>query len=330
MKKQRIGEAQLNMIKNAQNIAIFAHKNPDWDAYGSSLAMRKILENMWKNAKVFLPDVSDVYSFLPDYEKISTTFDYSDERDLLIILDSSTFDRIDKNYFENPDYFLEKYPEKTLIIDHHISWNNPFTIQKENILQYHWYSSTCELIFDLFYSDLKKYFDSEIATYLFLGVYTDTWGFKYGEHPENSFNVAGELMKLWADKNKIIYDYVQARGLNEVKFAAYLIDRVQKYNTILYSFYAQEDLDTFEIDSERASLWLNILQTVKWDWILLVVRYIDWVLKFSMRSRGDLSVGAIADAMWGGGHKNAAGFAVKIWDVKNYHEEIKKILEKIS
>ncbi len=333
MQIQKFTDKQKALIENAQNVALFAHQNPDGDAYGSSLGLQKILQNMGKQADVFLPDVSDVYSFLPWYENIKTAFDYA-EYDLLIILDCSTFDRLGKNYFDNPECFSKTYYDKTLVFDHHISGHNTFEINPEHIVQCHWYASTCELIYDVFSPEFMQYFDAESATCLLLGVYTDTGGFKYGESAENSFSVAWHLVKLWADRNLIVNEYMQGRKLEEVQFAAWLIDNVKVYARdglkIMYTHYCAEDLKKFAIDTERATLGLNILQTVKWDGITMVVRYIDEKLKFSMRSRWDLNVGAIADSMWGGGHKNAAGFSVKIWNVEKYEEKIEEVLEKIT
>lgn len=323
-----LNKNHLEHIVNAEHIAIFAHQNPDGDAYGSSLAMKRLLENMGKKVSVFLPDTSDVYHFLPWYEQIQTSFDYG-EYDLLMIFDCSTFDRLGKIYFENPEYFSIYYYDTTLVIDHHIVWSTPFALKWENILQYHWYSSTCELVYDLFFEHLGEYFDAEVATCLLLGIYTDTGKFKYWENPEHSFRIASALMKLWADRDMIVSEYLQGRKLEEIKFAAYLIDRVQTIWNIMYTYYSEEDLEQFGIDTERATLGLNILQTVKSNGITVVVRYVDGVLKFSMRSRGDLNVWEIASKRGGGWHKNAAGFPLKVWNITNYEQKIHNVLEEM-
>ncbi len=120
-------------------------------------------------------------------------------------------------------------------------------------------------------------------------MYTDTGGFKYGESAENSFHVAGNLVRLGADRELIVNEYMQGRKLEEIKFAAWLIDQVKVYTRgdmrVVYTHYCTEDLERFGIDTERATLGLNILQTVKFDGITMTVRYIDGKLKFSMRSR---------------------------------------------
>ncbi len=322
---------QLNLIEQAQSIALFAHQNPDGDAYWSSLALQKILENMGKSAQVFLPDVSDVYAFLPGFNRIQTDFDATaNTYDLYIILDCSTFDRLGKIYTQNTEYFTQIAQDKILVFDHHIPGSNAFVINSEHVIQCPWYASTCELVYDVFSPLYKTYFDKDSATALLLGVYTDTGGFKYGESPENSFRIAGELSAIGADRSLIVYEYMQARGLHDVQFAAYLIDRAKEYNTILYSSYSQKDLDLFGIDVERSTLGLNILQTVKWEGIILVVRYIDGKLKFSMRSRWELNVWAIANSMWWGWHKNAAGFSLNIWEVENYEEKVEEVLKSIE
>ena len=57
-------------IKNAENIVVMAHEQPDGDAIGSSLAMCLVLKNMGKNVQVLLKKVPENFKFLPGFDEI--------------------------------------------------------------------------------------------------------------------------------------------------------------------------------------------------------------------------------------------------------------------
>jgi nanoRNase/pAp phosphatase (c-di-AMP/oligoRNAs hydrolase) len=71
---------------------------------------------MGKKSQIFLTDKNKSFSFLPDFDSIKTEFDY-DDYDLIIVNDSSTIDRLDYFYKDNPKYFNNK---DFLVLDHHI------------------------------------------------------------------------------------------------------------------------------------------------------------------------------------------------------------------
>jgi len=75
-------------IREAKNILVLTHQNPDGDALGSILALELFLESIGKKTLAVCNDVApDVFSFLPNVSKIAQNF--SGARDFIISLDTS-------------------------------------------------------------------------------------------------------------------------------------------------------------------------------------------------------------------------------------------------
>ena len=110
------------LFKKYTKIVIVSHKNPDLDAYASSVGLYKILENEKKEVYIFL-DLEEKYNSPVEdsielFENITyinknNYKDYVDDNTLWVILDTHCEDRL---YYAD---FL-KNTKNVAIIDHHI------------------------------------------------------------------------------------------------------------------------------------------------------------------------------------------------------------------
>ena len=94
-------------IKNAENIVVMAHEQPDGDAIGSSLAMCLVLKNMGKNVCYVLDedDYPETFNYLPGKELITSNPDI-EKFDLAICMDCPNIKRVSANfrkYFEEAE-----------------------------------------------------------------------------------------------------------------------------------------------------------------------------------------------------------------------------------
>ncbi len=315
----------IQRLQDAKKIAIFGHVSPDGDAVWSSLAMDWILKNMWKESQVFLISKPTAFEFLPWYRSIKTVFDYADY-DTIIIVDSSTIDRLDIFYKENPSYFENK---EIIVIDHHIAASKGFGIDVDLMLQDSSYSSTCGHIYDLLSEDLRKYFDKDIATNLFFGIYTDTGWFVHENDSERVFDACSKLFEMWADKSLVIDKFVKSKCIWEIRLLWEMINRMKSQEGILYTYYDQDELWNFWVDREISKVWYSTLSKIDWPKALVIAKK-DWnKIRFGMRSKWKYDVQKVADALWWWGHKYAAGFSIDLQEGEDYLEIIKDIVKKI-
>ncbi|MDO5022131.1 MAG: DHH family phosphoesterase, partial [Eubacteriales bacterium] len=85
----------LNAIKEAKNIAVVTHKQPDADAIGSMLAICRILESLGKKANAYCQDPLPEYvKHLHNADRVLSPSEYKNDADLVISVDASDKDRL--------------------------------------------------------------------------------------------------------------------------------------------------------------------------------------------------------------------------------------------
>lgn len=310
-----------NIIDSAQKIAIFCHENPDGDALWSMLWLGSLLEKLGKNVSYFSPDkASKIFSFLKWFDKIKSSFDYW-FYNLLIFVDFSEYSRINKIYSNKEKYFKEN---NILVFDHHKITDHP---QNWQMISDTSATSTCEIILENTIDIREKYYDSDIATYLYLWLTTDSGNFRYDNNHERIFKNALDLIKLWADKKLITDNLINNKSMETIRFLKVFLERLEENWDILYSYYDSDELDNFNVDNEQASYGLTLIQEIKWPRVIMTIRK-EWnVVKWSLRSK-NTNVEKIAQQFGGGWHMYAAGFSIEI---KNSFEETKNtIIQKIN
>ena len=195
----------LATIKNAKRILLHFHPNPDPDSVGSALGMYHALRGLGKEVTVIKGDspLPEYLSFLPGYE-IITPKNYLEidptEFDLFLMLDISQPNRVTA-------LGEIKFPPtlKTILIDHHISAE---LFAELNLITPE-YPATAQILYDLFHEWGIK-LTSTIAPCLFMGIYSDTGGFKYQGTTKDTFLAVATLAELapisrrWCFRWKII------------------------------------------------------------------------------------------------------------------------------
>ena len=218
-KIEKISQKELEKFKNfidkAKTIAISAHINPDGDALGSALGLRKSLELYGKKADVIkISQVDDYLKFLPQIENYKEPS--QKEYDLFIIVDCSEFDRIDKAIE------ICKKSKKVIVIDHHEGGS----IKTDLNIIHSDSPASCELVYEII-KRLNLPMDKEIATLLYAGLVTDTGRFLYSNISELTFYTAADLYKIGADFEMIYKNLYQNKEISKLQFENHLLNKVE-------------------------------------------------------------------------------------------------------
>ena len=150
----------------------------------------------------------------------------------------------------------------------------------------------------------------DIATHLYLAVLTDTGSFHFSHLTPWTYEVARRAVEAGADPQWIARTHYDSSSLARVRmFGAVLNDMViqneGKVALLAITRKAMSDLGGTSDDLEGL---INFPLTVKEIQAVAFFKEAgdhDW--RVSMRSKGEVNVGAIARHFGGGGHKNAAG-----------------------
>lgn len=311
-------------VNKSEKILLINHIKMDADAFWSLWALFLILEKIWKNVKAINDfETPEDFDFLLKKEIINKNLDLKDfSPDLIISLDAASESQLWESFEKNKDIFKKA---NFVVIDHHKtnSWFWDLNIIYPN------YSSTCELLFDIFQKNgYKKYLDKKISTLLIAWIHTDTNIFYNQNTTENTLKVASKLVKLWADFRSPIYNFFHKISLKRLKLFWKAIWNLQKTKNekLLLTFLENNDFKQTNATFEDTTGIINKLSNIEENEAICLIYEIENGTKVSFRSKNIDVWSFCASFENGWGHKNAAWFTLK----ENLEETKKIILEKFD
>ncbi|HQC54177.1 MAG TPA: bifunctional oligoribonuclease/PAP phosphatase NrnA [Clostridia bacterium] len=309
-------------IQPAEKIAIFMHINPDADCFGSSLAMHKYLNNLGKNASVFLEPGNVIrknLEYFPNANVVQDSYNSKDIYDLGICLDCATIDRMGK---KSTNMFINNCDEK-LWIDHHEYTDKP---PKNDSIIDSKAGATAQILFEIFeYYDSSK-IDKEIAACLYGAIAADTGIFSFSSTTAETLTVASKLLKYNINGPEISMKVYKERTVGEFRLMASVLNNAKFYfnNKLGIITFKQND---FEITNTNISSTEGIINSIiEIEGVLLAVAIAEEnnqdAFKISVRSKHNINANEFARYFGGGGHKHASGCKIN----KPYDQVISNIL----
>jgi bifunctional oligoribonuclease and PAP phosphatase NrnA len=292
-------------IKESEHILLFAHSRPDGDTTGSVLALREYIISLGKNVDIacfdsfpeYLKNIAAVEFLSP--EKIDLT-----RYNLVIAADS-----VERGFQKVKDDFQEN--QVIALIDHHPD----ITIRADiNIIDAA-YSSVCEIIYNFFEASEIK-ITREMATYLLLGILSDTGMFQHSNTTPRVLGIASALMKAGAPMAKIVQTSFANKNIATLRLwgKAFEKARINPTSGMIASVLTKKDLDECAASTDDIARVSEILNTVPGTkFALILSERGDGIVKGSLRSEDykGVDVSAIAAQFGGGGHRLASGFEIK-------------------
>jgi len=293
------------VIKESDQILLFAHSRPDGDTTGSCLALKEYLRNLGKSADIACLDP------FPEYLRplSAENFLHPDKLELekynLII----AADSVERGFHKTLSHYKEN--QVIALLDHHPD----ITMQKDiNVIDAE-YSSVCEIVYDFFEFN-KIEITRLMATFLMLGILGDTGSFQHSNTTPRVMEIASALLKKGAPLSKIIETAFANKNISTLKLWGKAFERakINPANGMIISVLTQEDLDDCEAGTEDIAQVASILNTVPdTKFALILSERGDGIVKGSLRSEEykGIDVSKIAARFGGGGHKLASGFEIK-------------------
>ena len=301
------------LIKKNDIITLYGHINPDCDCYGSSLALREILRDNFKEKKVYAlgSGTDHLYDRLARYDEVD---DETIKQSLAIECDCSEIERVSEQRI-----LLAKQIAK---IDHHIE-SKPFIGVK-------WVDTDAiacaQMIAEFaFYYKLKV--SKLAAELLYLGILTDSGRFRYAPTNEKTHRIVARLYELGIEP-KSIFDILYQSDEKIVKYQALLVSKFEKTkHNVVYCFADVKDYEKFGLRFEQISKNVNVIGNIRGCniWVLFT-RSPENFIRVEFRSNGP-NVQLVAKKYGGGGHEHAAG--ARLENQKDF-ELAKKIVEDLD
>ncbi len=306
----KISKLKELLAQGNKKIGIVSHRNPDGDAIGSSLALYHFLKAEHQVSLLLPSDFPAFLNWMPGSDQFSIydnevekTCKIIDELDILFVLDFNAFDRIDKL----GEYIQSNRPSHVVMIDHHIDPQDIADISFSETTS----SSTCELLYSILESIDDKKISISCAECIYLGMITDTGGFKYNT-TSNTFRVAASLNDRGVDNFRIQDLVFNNSSEKQIRILGLSLNNrmeiLPEYHTGIISL-NKEDFIKYDIQRGDTEGVVNYILRINGIKLAIFLReQPSGVVKLSFRSRGEFSVHELArEHFKGGGHKNAAG-----------------------
>ncbi|MDO8240632.1 MAG: bifunctional oligoribonuclease/PAP phosphatase NrnA [Candidatus Moranbacteria bacterium] len=293
------------VIKESEQILLFAHSRPDGDTTGSVLALKEYARTLGKKADITCYDAFPEYLRSFSEEKFINPENLDLKKYNLII----GADSVERGFHKIIDTVADN--QITAIIDHHPD----ITVKADITILDAKYSSVCELIYDFFIFN-KVEINRKMATFLLLGIMSDTGSFQHSNTTPKVMEIASQLMKRGAPLAKIVESTFSNKNISTLKLwgKAFEKAKINPTNGMIISVLTQKDLEECGAGSEDIAQVSGILNTVPGTkFALILSERGEGVIKGSLRSEEykGVDVSKIAAQFGGGGHKLASGFEIK-------------------
>ena len=166
----------LELIEAYDTIIIHRHYNPDGDAYGSQMGLKRILQMNYPEKKIYAVGDVNKYSFIGEVDVIS---DDVFKGAISIVVDVAVSHLVSDHRYELADHVL--------VIDHHLNDSDiADTCYNDNTA-----IATAQIIAD-FSMEFGFKIDQEAAKSLLTGIITDSGRFLYPNSSSKTLRIAAE------------------------------------------------------------------------------------------------------------------------------------------
>lgn len=304
-----VSQAIHELIDNSEMVLVMGHEREDYDSLGAAVGVAHMARLAEKPVHVVLSDQADAVQRLT-----SELMDDPDFKDLII--SPETAEKICNNQTllfitdtHRPDMTaapaLLTKTDHRVVIDHHRRSSD--FIQKP-LLTYTETSSssTSELV-----TELLQYFQEDVdlakieATALYAGIVVDTKNFAV-QTGVRTFDAASYLRRCGADPD-IVRDLFSC-DFDTVKDRAAILSGARIKDGIAVASCSKGQANAMIIAAQAADALVNI-DKVEASFTFYYLD--DGYIGVSARSRGDINVQLVMEAIGGGGHRTVAGAQVK-------------------
>lgn len=301
----------LDRLRSANRVVLTAHRGPDGDAVGSTLAMWNHLKDLGVESTVVLPDAfPEFLNWMHGKSEIVLHSEEPNRAEALVLKSDVLFimDYNDSSRVGGLQAALESSDAFKVMIDHHQNPSDFVNLMFSDDTS----SSTCELVYRLIERwGQAKDISVNTASCIYCGIVTDTGSFRFPSSSPKTLRIAAALCETGMDHSAIQTRVYDNNRVDQLKLVGYAISSklvvFPEFHAAIISLSAEE-LKRFSYrKGDTEGLVNKALSIVGVNFAAFIHESSDRV-KMSFRSVGSFSVSQFsASHFGGGGHHNAAG-----------------------
>lgn len=294
----------VELLSDADTVAVIAHVHPDADTIGAGLALGLVLDKCGKRVEVSFAEPAGLPESLASLPGCRLLVDPDAMRrdvDLVVTVDVPSVKRLGAL----SDLALEG--DEVLVIDHHAS-NDVFGTANFVDVQA---DSTTMMIADIL-DAWDKPIDPDVAHCIYAGLTTDTGSFRWAS--ARALRLAARLVDGGVDNAAISRTLLDSHPfgwlplLSRVLASAQLLPDAAGGRGLVYAVVGNQDWVTSR--PEEVESIVDIVRTTQQAEVAAVFKEIapqQWSV--SMRAKSVVDLAAVASGFGGGGHRLAAGYS---------------------
>lgn len=322
---KQIKKTILQTLRNARQVLITSHQNPDGDSVGSQLALAEYLSTLNIPAVVVNDGIIPAkYRFLPGIDRILNIESYvaSGGFDVAVVVECSNLARAGK-----VERLIDPHC-KVVNIDHHPD-NAAFGSANWNDVDA---SAAGEMIYELVREDGASVTPT-MAANLYAAILTDTGRFYYSNTTARCLRIAAELIEAGADPTDLTTNIYYRQSRVMIRLAAlaaadmqYLLDG--RLCTMTLEKKRLQETHANQSDMEGL---VNLTMNADGVEVGILFTELDGArTKISFRSQDAINVGEIAAHYGGGGHANASGCQIDLPLAEAQKEVVNYLKERLN
>lgn len=294
-----------DLLLQSDRIAVMSHVDPDADAIGSILGLGGGLRALGKDVVIALSDAVPSYAqFLSGARDIVSTLP-PEPFDAYVFADAADIERVGELYAADPARFEGAH---VLDLDHHRT--NPL-FGTVNLVD-PGASSTSELAYRLL-CQMHAPVDQDTVTALLFGIVGDTGSFRNGATTPGSLRAAADLLELGADVQIIAFELFERKRFAAARLWGEVLSTIDldEERHIVFAWLSQAMLKSAGVTLDETEGIVAYLRGIEEAEVVMLLKETEeGDVKVSLRSRPAVDVSAIASALGGGGHRQAAGATI--------------------
>ncbi|MBW3601935.1 MAG: DHH family phosphoesterase [Actinobacteria bacterium] len=311
------------VLTSSAEVALACHVDPDGDALGSLLALRRFLDGRgvataasWGAAGEPAPlgrvttargdggagtlTVPPQYTFLPGLDALMPVAEFPAAPEVLVCLDTGTPQRLGSLGR------AARAARTVVVLDHHECGDAFGDVRLVDPA-----AAATAVLVDELVGRMGGRLDAAMAECLYVGLVTDTGRFQHSSTTPEVMRLGARLLSHGLDASRINRQVWETHSFGYVKVLSRVLDRATLVPSVGLAWTAvlQRDLDECGIAAQETEGLNDVLRAVEVAEVTLVAKECpggSW--KVSLRSRGGVNVGDVAARLGGGGHAFAAGF----------------------
>lgn len=297
----------VQLINQAKSIVLTTHRQCDGDGLGAQMALYFALKKTNKQVRLINVDrTPKKYRFLqPDnwIQYYDSNKQLPSDVDLVLIFDTND-ERLVEPLFSG----LKAYSPKFIFLDHHPVLSHGPKPSTDSLIDIS-AASTGELAYKLI-QELGIELDRNIARAIYTSITFDTQLYRFIRNSPVSHLIAADLLKYDIDPEEVHRHLFAHQTVNKMGFLARALAQIEYFCDGRVALLKLRDADIlqFQLEPDESRDVIDMIMAIEdLEAAAMFREDAPNEFKVSLRSKGQVEVLPLAEALGGGGHMFAAG-----------------------